>query len=583
MKTRWIPFLTALAVTLASPGLAADPKEKKPDPKAGELTYQGSGYAERAPDYAEVAFSFTVTNQNSAEEVIAALEAVSNPVWRAIAAHVGGKRTETTQAYWGDIANIRESEGSSLQIVRPTEGDNARAGSAKRIDNRTGKEIGLEETRPPVFSGSQMFSFRSADMSFLEGLVRGVNETEQKDDADAVKVSVSAVQYKVTVATLRKMLADVKEQARQQATGPNSKFANDSVNFGIESAHFIDASPSYPARYEPQVRGAGAPGERPKLTLTLPYTMVFYAEGKDLIKKKGGTTEPISLTYEVPGTAAVDADYGVVTVTVHSGYHKTKNAASTAVNAEAEKVLARLRREQGDKAPSETDRVVDEEATAPDQVRSYQPVAWNGIQPTRYLNTITGEIVDAPEGGESRLPALWQARRTLRLRSSNFATIGALQSALTRELGKARAKVGDVKVTVSDVVPSATEATKQEVARLARQSATACIVDPKGPVALDAKLHGFKCAHLKEIVEGPPMMIGTRGAAKMALGGHPEAALVAPQSADDALEVTPVKRDNSERPVFPMERHFTFRYRIVTQNLAKGCKAAVADAGAEAT
>lgn len=545
--------------------------ESAADPRIAKLAYEGSGLSEHAPEYGEVWFTFSVGCQASAEAVRQSIEAVSGKVWNSIVSKVSPtSNTEVRKTYWGSIGGISEQPGSqvrTVQPVRPQGGQPAQAGSAKRFDVCTGKEIALNAKVATIFSGSQRFGVRSDDMDWIEGLARTVKALPQDNKTNTVKVAAGGIKYEVTENLKRNMLSDTLGKARLEATGPHSKFESDRKTLRFTSAYYLGHRFATPPQYTPVVGSPVARGQAPKVTLELPMVYTIYSEAADLVDQTSSRTEGVRSDYEIVGKAVVDANYAETSVSLGVACQASKSAVLTAIAPYSKDLVTELRNYQGAKPASETDKLTNNEIGNPTSYFPYQPVQWDeskaGTPATKYLNTCTQEVVDAPASGQaSDLPAYWQVSQSLSLRSKAFDRLLTFTEGLQSKYNRATSRTDEVRVSVGDAYGDVTEATKRQLAIKARESATAYILNPHGPLAQDAKAHGFRSAHLVGIRVGQPRVAQMeRAPAFRAMAAAPGAA---PQA--DELTVDVVHKDNGERPEFRMLRHYAFDFQVITQD-----------------
>lgn len=562
-------------------------QEKKPDPRVGRVTYEGSGEKEHAPQYAEVWIDYSVRCRKSAKDVSEAISAVSSREWTAIVKKISGAFTEVERSYWGNIQSIEESEGSRIVTILPG-GTEAPAGSAKRVDVCSGKELPLQAQVPTIFSGSQRIGVRSADMDWIEGLVRSVNAMAHSTASDAVRVSAGAIKYNITEETRRQMLNDVLEQARRQATGGGSKFESDRRTLRYEKAHFLGHRLSDPLRYQPTVGQSVTRGQAPKVQLSMPFLYSIYAEAGDVLepnRNNGNHRVGLVSQYEVQGQSVSNADYVMSTVTVNVSCQESLQAASKAVNDASRPIVERLERFQGNKPATEKDRIMIPETQSPSPYFPYRAVDWDshraGYPATKYLNLCTYKVVAAPPSGNvSDLQPFWQAGRSLSVRSSDFAGVTDLVESLQKDYGSATTATDSVHFSVSNLVGYATAETKQQLALQARCSATAVILDPNGPLAGDMRAHGFQNAYLRSIREGEAPE--DRREKVLAYGGAAGVSMAAPAapapSPEPEIEV--ITKPNEQRPTLRVVRHYAFDYQFMTKNYVPLLRSAGAMSGA---
>ena len=254
----------------------------------------------------------------------------------------------------------------------------------------------------------------------------------------------------------------------------------------------------------------------------------------------------------------------------------TKEAALAATEPYASDLLKDLKDFQGTRAPSETDRVENNEAGQAQEYYPYQPVEWDttkpNFPPTRYLNTCTNEFVAAPASGqESDLPSYFSVDRNFSIKSKDFSGILNLVEKLRGQYGKTTLRSDETRVYIGDVLAQATEETKRQLAISARENATKYILDPNGPLAQDAKEHKFTSANLVDIREATtnsPRMYAMAAAAPGAKGGGRSAFADEAPGASPApdLGVEVVHKANEDRPQFRMRRNYAFEFQVVTKD-----------------
>src|SRR4051794_21065550 len=117
MFTKKFFAATAAMGVLALANTAGAHDTKKENPKLGKTTYYGSGFSERAPEFAEVHFNFAVRCKSSADAVTPAIASESNRVWHAIVSKVTEKDTSEKVPFSpGDPAGIQAQPSSRLEI-----------------------------------------------------------------------------------------------------------------------------------------------------------------------------------------------------------------------------------------------------------------------------------------------------------------------------------------------------------------------------------------------------------------------------------------------------------------------------------
>jgi hypothetical protein len=141
-------------------------------------------------------------------------------------------------------------------------------------------------------------------------------------------------------------------------------------------------------------------------------------------------------------------------------------------------------------------------------------------------------------------------------------------------------------VAVTDPVAAVTQKTTDKLQREARKKAAACINEPIGPLATDAKANGFTCAFLKDLQQGNLSVqrgamnksraatadfAGAAASLESAPGGAP--------SEPELLEITEVVKDPASRPQKKSSQTFAFNYEILTENYVAPAKAEVTPEG----
>ncbi len=566
-----VSFRAALALVLgiAAPLMAADAT----DPRLAKLTYEGSGSSELAPEYGEISISFSVACQKSAADVRLAIEAVSAPVWKAISNKVKTV-SETDKANWGDIGNISENEGAPIQVTYPSP-DGKEKGGAFRVDSCSGEKLAVTAVRPSTFSGTQTIGVRSSDLNWLEGLARAARTTKQDKQRNTVKVNTGSISYLVTEAGKRNLVAKALEAAREEALGAKSKFANDKATLKFTNAHYLGHRAANAPMYEATIGSAIAKGQAPKVQLDVPMTYTIYAEAKDLIAKSANKAVGLKSDYEVTGQALADADYAAISASIAVACQTDKAAAIKAIAPLAGDVEKALRDFQGGVKATETDRFISHEANEANAYYPYQPVeftlgAQNRAVATKYLNTCTNTIVDAPASGQAQdLTAYYSANRYFELRSKDFAKLVDTAQGMQSRYNTASANPADVRVQVSDATAQVTDATKRLLSIAARENAMKTVLDPKGLLAQDIAAHGLVKAHVVNVRVGSPRP-SNKESALSDIGGMPKArsmaAMAAPGGAPEEMPVEVVKKDGSERPQFRVVRHYAFDVQVLSEN-----------------
>lgn len=550
--------LAAVGALQVGAARAAEPQN---DPKVGSGSYFGTGSAERAPEYAEVQIDLVVSCRKSAEDVAKAIDAESAPIWKSIAEKAPVEKfSETDRSFWTSIV-VTESEGSKVDVRAPQK--NKPQAAAKRIDVCTGQELPLDAVVPNVYSGRQRLGIRSSDMDWIEALVRTLNERPQGASKTAVKVTNHGIRYDLKAETKRAMYEEVLGKARDAATGKGSQFESDKNTLKFASAHFVGHKPAFGNPTNVRVGEALAKGQAPKVTLQLPLVYTVYAEAADVVG--GKTKKGLETSYEIQGSATVDADYASSGITLSVNCQGKREAATQALLPLSRELLLTLERFQGDRKPTETDKFVDHEASAATPYYPYLPIAWEGEDQAKvktYLDLCTQKSVAAAASGKLEdLPAYYQASKAYELRSSRFANLLALIETL-RDRHVRPSAAGAVKLAVSPAVAQVLEATKQKLVIAAREQATKGVLDPKGPLAADIGAHKILTAHLKSVRPGRLTPATADGAA---FGAAPAAAALE-SAPGGGLDISPVVKPNERRPTYPYTASFLFEYEFRTVN-----------------
>lgn len=563
----------ALVLGIAAPAFAA---ETPADPRLAKLTYEGSGSAELAPEFGEVSITFSVACQKSAADVRTAIEAVSAPVWKAISGKVKTV-SETDKANWGDIGSISENEGAPLQVTYPS-ADGKVKGEAHRVETCTGTKLGVTDVRPSTFSGSQTIGVKSSDLNWLEGLTKAARLTKQDKARNTVKVNTGSIRYAATEASKRNLIVKALEAAREEALGANSKFASDKKTLKLVNAHYLGHHAANPPMYEATVGTAIAKGQAPKVALDVPMTYTIYAEAKDLIATSSTQAVGLKSDYEVTGKALVDADFATISASLSIACQTDKAVAIKAIAPVASDVEKSLNDIHGGLKGTETDRLTVHEGGEASPYYPYTPIAFklgenNRPVATQYLNTCTNTIVEAPAtGSTSDLTVYYTATRNFELRSKDFAKLVMNAEELQKKYNTTTVNPAETRVTISDAVADATDATKRKLSIAARENAMKTVLDPKGPLAQDVTAHGLVKAHVVNVRVGSPRPSRNDGAMlesasmKSRSMAAPMAAMAAPGGAPAEMPVEVVMKDGSQRPQFRVVRHYAFDVQAISEN-----------------
>jgi hypothetical protein len=154
--------------------------------------------------------------------------------------------------------------------------------------------------------------------------------------------------------------------------------------------------------------------------------------------------------------------------------------------------------------------------------------------------------------------------RSFGVKSTDFDRLLTLVESLQNRYNTTTDRAEETRVLVGDVAGDVTDATKRKLAVSARENATAYVLNAKGPLAQDARTHGFTSAHLVDVRVGSPRN------PQLEAAGAPRAAFKA-AAADEAggeeeLVVDVVRKPNEERPQFRMVRHYAFDFQVLTEN-----------------
>lgn len=566
-------MLFALSSWILNLAAIATDEENKKNPKTAELSYFATVKTEIAPEYGQVYFAYSVRCQPTPEAATKAISDLSSKVWNTIVTKMGktGKFTETERSFWSPI-NTSESEGSRLQYVNPVVKDGVvvTKGYTQNINLCTQKEISLTEKLVPTYTATQKIGVRTNNLDWLESMVLAAQKVKQENKVDSVRTHVSAIQYGITEATKVNAYNKLLSDAQERATGKNSQFESDAKTLKFDTAHFIGVRASRAPVYNPIVGSAISRGTASKVELRVPFTYKIYAESTDKLKKIK-TTEPVNNSYEIEGVANANADFATMSVGVSSTCHTSKEDAIKAIRKVSEDILNELQK-LNNKQSTETNALVIETLSVGESDVGV-PVEWNNdpknMRVTAVLDTCTGNKVAVKEDGKK--PTYSYAEQVYTIRTSNFNAGLDLREALVKTYYTPSRDTKKVAVSATELTADVTKATKDALIAQARLYATSCILDPNGPVAKDAALHGFSCAHLSDLrmgrdrTQNSPFDRSDSGFAAPSAGrAMAKEADSGPQ--EDTLNVEFVKKDNEQRPKAPIERTFEFRYRVLSEN-----------------
>jgi hypothetical protein len=548
------------------------------NPKLGSETYYGSGYVERAPEFAEVSVTFGVQCLKSAEEVRTAIEKKSAALWKTVTTEITGF-TETDRHYWGDVKDIYGQEDSVLRQVQPRQDRTGKTipGSLKRYSTCDQKqELPLNTPVGTIYSGTQRIEFRSSKMDWLEATVRAVQKLPQGVQKDEVKITVSAIKYDVTEATKRDMRVEVQKQARLAATGPGSKFERDKVTLKFASAHFmgqrLEAAPYQNLSFKTPVEK----GKAPVVSVELPFSYTIYAEAGDRVNNSPGKVG-LTSNYRAVGKKIGKADFGETSVSVSATCVASPDKAADAIKAEAGAVQAALQAVQGKTATSETDRVTVDEA-AVGTAYPYEPATWSDkLDENRqsypvlsYFDKCTGKTVPAPAKGE--LTPYYTVTQSFALRTTDFKALTETIESLRAKYAVSKASPNAVSVVVNDAAANVTDATKQKLLQEAREDAASCILDTKGSLAGDVQGNKFTCVHLQSLrIQAEPILSKSGRSFRAAPESASAQAMDAPGGApaELPLDVVVIAKPGDLRgavAVAEWERHYAFQFQFETED-----------------
>jgi hypothetical protein len=549
------------------------------NPKQGRETYFGTGYTERAPEYGEVFFTFKTDCQQNEKAVREALKAKIDPIWNAINKKVT-TYSETDRKYWGDVKDIN---GKPDSVIPPREDGNKKTSEkAKRFSVCNDIELPIESPVGLIYSGNQKIGVRSSDLDWLEGVEKAVLALPQGKLKTEVEYSTSKIKYGVTERTADQMAVEVRRQARNLATGPGSLFESDRKALRFESAHLIASRVQYSPLQNALMGSPIEKGKAPKVSLSLPFVYTIYAEGTDLIdpsNRRGSSG--LQAEYQAQGTAVTEADYGRVAIVVSKGCLTKPENAGDSISALSEAINGKLEKFQNKKSRTESDRYTMRNLQVFEDLSVYTAVKWRepGDNPNlalSFFDACSGKTVDAPKNGQvSGLPKYYVAKQEFELRSSDFASLIGEVEKLQDENSTRAASATDARVVVGDAIGQVTKATLSKLLLKARESASACVLDPKGALSDDAQR--FQCAHLKSIrIEGA---FGGRGrgleegagllsaSPKADFGGAPGGA-----PGGNELPIVTETRDGETRPRMIKEATFAFDYQFVTADYVPSFK-----------
>lgn len=564
----------------------AAPEAEKIDPRIATLQYFGTGDAEHAPDFADATFEFAVDCMGSAKAAREAIAAISGPIWRAIATK------DPAEPQWGDIDDSDPRKRGRV-VATPPQTFTQNDGTVVRVPQRkvlvdTCAEAGTPPVAPTanlgwVFGATQSFSVRSSDLNWVESLVKTVQKKERGKTRNSVSFFATQAPYglnSLTPATLEAMRVEMRDKARNFATGKGSRFELDKDTLGFESARYVGSKRGGSPFFAPKFGRPIARGKAPKVTVDLPITYTMYAETKNLLSGEGAPG-PAPSEYEVIGRATAEADYASTEVVISARCQATPEEAVRKANQPAELVLGEFRKIYNGPA-TETDAVVDHDSGSPTQHADNQPVAWDEKDPnivTEYYNGCTGEFFKAPaRDANQKLPEYWQLSRKVELKTRKFEDLIDLVDQLSA-MNTGEVLASEVKITVNPATAAVVQAKANELWMNARRDANSCLLDPKGAFSADARANNFVCAHIKAIRVGG--RISDEGAQLKSMSRGLRMAPASPMAADRSVESVPETlavelriKPGETRPLVRMTATYEFTYDVMTKNHVPGLKPA---------
>jgi hypothetical protein len=593
--------VSALAAAFALPTQVVTAADTKPDPRRGYQTYYGTGTDSRAYDFAQVFVTYSVNCKENASDAIGAIGKARETTWNSISKHVTDKQKaepklteDVLRTFWNEVGNVNRADGAYIQqpnmynAYTPRKGgvapavEEAKPKVAKRINSCTGKEIGMTDVVADIFSASQTIGIRSSDLGWVEGLARKVQSLKTDTAKDAVQISVS-FSYGVTAVTQRDIDNQILDRARTQATGPDSQFAADAKDLKFANAFFKGHSLAYPPVYQPIPGAPYKPGEAPIATLTTPFTFRIYAEASDKVDSKNTEKGPVESSYAVTTTASAPADYATSSVTVSVGCQKNPADATKVVNAATADLVAEISKLYTGKTLGETTGYIEHEGSGGQRHDgAFTPVEFDaqGV-PTKYLDICENKVKDGCKLED--FEPYYYASRQITMNSPEFEAFYKDVKAFQSRFGVNKT-AGEIQVVVTDPTSAVTEKTTAKLQREARKKAAACINEPNGQLATDAKANGFSCVFLKDLQQGNlsvqrGAMNKSRAAAADFSGAALESAPGGAPSEPELLEVTEVVKDPASRPQKKSQQTFAFNYEILTENYVAPAKTAVTPEG----
>ncbi len=567
---------------------AADDNSQE-NPRLGRVTYYGTGTAERAPDYGEVYVTFKVECQSSPEAVVQAINAASHKLWNTILKEVSPENySETERTYWTEIRDIAATDSTTIK-----EKGEGKSVKLVRVDRCTQKEIALDAKVPFLYGGSQRLGVRTSKLDWLEALVASVKKQPDAKNPSDLKATTDGIAYAVTRATEESMKAEVEKEAADQAIGQDSDYRADLSTLRIQEAFFVGRrTVPYAPQIGEQIGEAVQSGTAPRVTLKVKMKYGFSIATKNLLQRRedpridpapnAPSAKPANNTaeYEEIGEAQALADYAQLSVTVRTSCHASQADALAALKAKSSKVIDTLKAIQGNKEPSETDRltVEEERAFGRTAVRPIEDRQEDGKTiVTRYRNTCTSEIYDANEATEAVQNRLYyEASQKLTLRSVDFAGIVASENTLV-SLNDQNPSTSSV-VVESNSFGKVKEVTRKALLIQARKDAAARLQDVNSALNREggnADVYGYQNAYLIniEVAEAdslrPLPQARSLGLEKAAIASDGRAAPGAPP---EELDLQIENRDNNTRPTLSLRKTLAFDLRILTSDFLEEAK-----------